>query len=61
MSAPESKPELPEDVAIEAGKAQLVVFEALSELTGAVVRLERIVLAVARRLDETSKTREPRT
>jgi hypothetical protein len=57
MSTPESKP-LPEDVAIEAGKAQLVVFEALAELTGAVVRLERIAMAVARGLDATAKRRE---
>ena len=55
MSAPESKPALPEDVAIESGKAELVVFEALAELTGAVVRLERIAMAVARGLDATTK------
>ena len=55
MSAtPESKP-LPEDVAIEAGKASLVMFEALSELTGAIVRLERIAMAIARGLDATTR------
>jgi hypothetical protein len=56
-TAPESKPALPEDVAIEAGKAQIVVFEALAELTGAVVRLERIVMAVARGLDATTRAK----
>lgn len=55
MSTPESKPALPEDVCIEAGKASLVMFEALSELTGAIVRLERIAMAIARGLDATTR------
>jgi hypothetical protein len=59
-TAPESKPALPEDVIIEAGQAQLVVFEALAELTGAVVRLERIVMGVARGLDATATQHESR-
>jgi hypothetical protein len=52
-TAPESK--LPEDVAIPPGKAQLVLFEALAELTGAMVRLERISMTIARRLDAADK------
>jgi hypothetical protein len=43
---------------IEMGRAQLVVFEALADLTGAVVRLEAVVMAVARGLDATAKARE---
>lgn len=61
MTAALSTPALPEDVAIPAGKAEFVVFEALAELTGAVVRLERIAMAVARGLDATAKSREVRT
>lgn len=48
MCTPESKPALPEDVAIEAGKAQLIVFEAAADVAGAIVRLERIVMSPAR-------------
>jgi hypothetical protein len=55
MSAADSKPSLPEDVAIEAGKAQLVMLEALSNLTAAVIQIERIAMAVARRLDASAK------
>jgi len=53
-TAPESKPALPEDVLIEAGKAQLVMFEALSHLTAAVIQLERLAMACARGLDSTT-------
>ena len=55
-TAPESK--LPEDVAIPPGKAQLVLFEALAELTGAMVRLERVSMTIARRLDAAEKSKK---
>ena len=47
----------PRDVPIEAGKAQLVVFEALANLTAAVVQIERVAMAVARGLDAGAKAR----
>jgi hypothetical protein len=58
-TAPESKPALPEDVLIEAGKAQLVMFEALSHLTAAVIQLERLAMACARGLDASAKRKGP--
>ena len=53
-AAPESKP-LPEDIAIEAGKASLVMFAALANLTAAVIQIERVSMAIARGLDATTR------
>jgi len=58
VSATPSKRPPADEVLIEMGRAQLVVFEALADLTGAVVRLEAVVMAVARGLDATAKARE---
>jgi hypothetical protein len=55
MSAHASKHKASEDVLIEVGRAQLVAMEALADLAGAVVRLEGIVMAIARGLDATAK------
>ena len=56
MTAPRDiATKLPDDVLIEPGKASLVLFEALAELTGAMVRLERISMTIARRLDAAEK------
>jgi hypothetical protein len=52
------RPVLPEDIAIEAGKAQLVLFEALAELATAMVRLERVSMTIARRLDAAEKSKK---
>jgi hypothetical protein len=59
MSSPD-RPTLPEDACIEAGQAERVMFAALANLTAAVIQIERVSMAIARGLDATAKTREPR-
>jgi hypothetical protein len=57
MSGTEARATLPDDVLIEPGKASLVLVEALADLAGAMVRPERVVTTVAKRLDaKESKT-----
>ncbi|MGA2451514.1 MAG: hypothetical protein ABTD50_22895 [Polyangiaceae bacterium] len=61
MNSPESSPVLPEDVLIEAGQAERVMFAALANLTAAVIQLERVSMAIARGLDATAANRKEPT